>query len=71
MTTLRLWVCTDHDTHWPVGGASVVLARNPSEARMYLRKALEDEGLDGSKPFKLIEINVTTPGARVLADGNY
>ena len=67
---MRVWVCTDHDTHWPVGGAAVVMADDEQSARQLLSAALIEKGL---KPdtFTLLEIDTQTPFARILCDGNY
>jgi hypothetical protein len=69
---MRLWVCTDHDTHWPVGGASVVVAAAEREARALLIEALRASGIAQPEgDFTLREISLETPVALVLADGNY
>ena len=67
----RLWVCTDHDSHYPVGCASIVMARDETQAREFLDQALRESGLNPSQPYTLIEINMSLPFARVLMDGNY
>jgi hypothetical protein len=67
--SIRLWSCTDHDTHFPVGGASIVLARTEDEARGLLYALLRLRGLDG-EVFSLKEIEIE-PGAHVLSDGDY
>lgn len=67
----RLWVCTDHPTHWPVGGASIVMANSEAEARDLLSAALRENCLDPSEGFSLLELNWSIPFARVLCDGNY
>ncbi len=69
---MRVWICTDHDTHWPVGGASVVVAGTKNQARAYLIEALREHGLhqpDGD--FTLEELKLDTPHALVLCDGEY
>lgn len=70
---MKLFVCTDHDSHWPVGCASIVFAENETRARELLNMHLVAAGL---KPFE--EQNYTleerpTDGewAEILHDGNY
>ena len=70
-TPTRLWICIDHATHYPVGGASIVMADNEIDARLLLKSALRESSLDDTKPFTLIELNISVPFARVLCDGNY
>ncbi|MBS1722750.1 MAG: hypothetical protein JSS66_07045 [Armatimonadetes bacterium] len=45
---MKLYVCHDHDIHYPVGGGAVILARNKEEARALLDAKLVRSGL---KPF--------------------
>lgn len=66
---LHVYVSTDHDVHWPVGGASVVVARNPVEARGLLDAELTAHGLNPNKPYTLVELR--GPIAKVLNDGQY
>lgn len=68
---MKIFVCTDHDVHWPVGGASVVVAEDEHQAAEMLRQELNRHGLNGNKPFTLQEIDITTPQAIVLCDGDY
>ncbi len=69
---LKVWVCTDHKTHWPVGGASVVVAASENEARALLIEALREHGLSQPKgDFTLKEIDLSKPAAVVLNDGDY
>lgn len=70
---MRLWVCTDHDCHWPVGCASIVLAENEEEAARLLDSALRQHGLKSGnvEPYTLTEIPLDQARAVVLNDGNY
>ena len=68
---LRLWTCTDHELHYTVGGASIVMANTEDEARELLYEALEKSWLRKREPFTLQEVDVTQPFARVLCDGAY
>jgi len=69
---MKVYVCTDHDTHYPVGGASVVIARTKPAAKIMLDRKLESVGLKTSKekPYTLKEL-LLEPGACILNDGNY
>jgi hypothetical protein len=73
MIPLFVWTCTDHDGHWPVGVASVIVANKEEEARALLDAELELRGLLGhvQKPYALKRLDITTPIARILNDGNY
>lgn len=70
---MRLFTCTDHDTHWPVGGASVILAESEAAARVILDQELLSQGLKPSseKPYELVERSMHAQFAYVLNDGNY
>lgn len=68
---MRLWICTDHDTHWPVGGASIVWASDEDQAQELLKRALAESGLDPESSCTLAEVRLEQPGALVLCDGNY
>lgn len=68
---LRVWTCNDHDTLWPVGGASVVVAATAAEARALLIEALRKRGISQSEEgFSLVELEMY-PHAVVLCDGDY
>jgi hypothetical protein len=72
MSSLRLWTCTDHDTHWPVGGASIVVAENENMARSLLIEALAARGIKQPEgDFTLTEVPLQEPKAVVLNDGDY
>ena len=70
---MKLYVCKDHDHHWPVGVASIVLAKSEEDAIKLLDKELVACGLKPykDKPYKLSKIPQTKPLALVLCDGNY
>lgn len=67
---LRLFTCTDHKGHWPVGVASIVLAHDETHARVLLDAALAHRGL-GDGAFTLNEIVTNVAQAIVLNDGEY
>lgn len=69
--TMNIYVCTDHDGHYPVGVCSVVVAASETEARDLLRAELHEHGLDETKPFTLRPLNIERPRAFLLLDGDY
>ena len=68
---MKVFVCTDHDGHWPVGVASVIVAPNEEAARALLRVALKERWLNGDQPFTLKEIDTLNRKAYILRDGDY
>jgi hypothetical protein len=66
----RLFTCVDHATKWPVGGVSIVVAKDEAEARALLQASLEERGL-GAPEFTLQEVDMMTPGAHILHYGDY
>ncbi len=42
---MKIYTCTDHDTHYPVGGSSIVTAKDKREARKLLNEKLKEQGL--------------------------
>jgi hypothetical protein len=70
---MRIFICTDHDTFWPIPGASVIIATNRVEAKMLLDEALIAIGLKPYQevPYGLKEIDSQLPAAYILNDGNY
>lgn len=67
---MKVFVCTDHATFWPVGGCSIVVADTEDQARELLKAALDERGLR-PKLFTLREIDQTAPRATILLDGEY
>lgn len=69
---MRAWYCTDHDGHYPVGVASIVVAEREGEARALLIEELRAHGLSQpSGDFTLTEIDLSKSAAFVLNDGDY
>lgn len=68
---LRVFTCTDHEGHWPVGVASIVVADNEASARAILGGELYKHGLTQDKSFTLREVDLARPNAIVLMDGDY
>jgi hypothetical protein len=67
----KVFYCTDHDGHYPVGVASIIVAPNEASAREALKATLNDMGLKGNNPFTLQELDTSKNRVVVLADGNY
>lgn len=70
---LRVYVCTDHDGHWPVGVASVVVAADEVQARDLLDAELRKERLEphDREPYTLCAIDLEQPSAHILNNGDY
>ena len=70
---MPVFVCTDHDQHWPVGGASIVVADTESEARKLLDAELVSDGLKphAQEPYTLVAVDLARHHATILCDGNY
>lgn len=70
---MKIYTYTDHDHHWPVGVASVVVAKDENEARELLDNTLVSIGLKPSeiKSYTLVELDTNHAHATVLRDGNY
>jgi hypothetical protein len=68
---MKVYTCIDHDCHWPVGVASIIVALNEANAVELLKKALRECSLDAERPFTLNEVEMTHEQAIVLQDGNY
>lgn len=69
---MKVFVSNDHDSHYPVGTASVVIAKDKREARKLLDEALVYKGLKpyAEHPYELEELEMK-PQVKVLVDGNY
>lgn len=67
----KVFICTDHDGHWPVGVASIIVAPNEATARNALRNKLNELGLKGDEPFTLQELDTSKAQVAILRDGNY
>lgn len=67
---MKVFVCNDHEGHWPVGTASVVVAENEQQAFALLKARLEQRGIIDEK-FTLMELSLDGPQAVVLCDGTY
>jgi hypothetical protein len=70
---MKIFTCTDHDGHNPVGVASVVIAKDRRAAKRLLDKELVDQGL---KPWKeekytLTELWTGQEAALILHNGSY
>lgn len=68
---MKLFTCTDHAVHWPVGGASVIVAETKERAEHLLRLALLEHGLKDASELTLTEVPLNLETAIVLRDGDY
>jgi hypothetical protein len=68
---MNVYVCTDHEGHWPVGVCSVVVAASEDEARELLAAELHTHGLHKEEPFTLWQVSLERQRAMVLLDGDY
>lgn len=68
---MRIWYSNDHEGHYPVGVASVVVAEDEDEARDLLILKLREHGLEQKRPFRLTEIKTDQARAIVINDGDY
>ena len=70
---MRLFTCRNHDGFWPVPRASVIVALDEEHARALLDAALAETNLKPGteSPYDLTEIDLSTPQAVILADGDY
>ncbi len=69
---MKVFTCNDHIGFWPVGAASVIVAPDEATAKVFLEEELCQRGLQpdlGALTF--VELDVSTPHALILLDGNY
>ena len=70
---LKLFTCLDHDTHWPIGGASIIIAEDKRQARRLLDEALDQKDLKTFQqdPYTLKQVRMDKAIAIILRDGEY
>ena len=70
---MNIYVSIDHDSHYPVGCCSVVVAESEHVAKLLLDEQLIERRLKPSRqnPYTLRKINSEIPRAFVLLDGDY
>ncbi len=69
---MNVYTCNDHEGHWPVGACSMIVAEDEKQARRLLLQELLEHGIQqGEKPFTLRKMNVVSPRAYVLLEGEY
>lgn len=70
---MKIFTCIDHDGHFPVGVASVIVAKDRREARQLLDKELKAHSLRlyTEKKYKLSEVSLKIAQALILRDGDY
>jgi hypothetical protein len=62
----RLWLCTTYS-----GATAIAMAKDEDEARQYLQNVLASEATDINdvlQPFELLELNISLPFARLIAE---
>lgn len=67
---MNIYTCNDHDGFFPVGTASVIVARNMDDAIELLRAKLLSMQLDPTN-FTLAELDTSKEGVTVLRNGDY
>lgn len=69
---MRVWACISFKGHWPVGTAAVVVAKNKRQAQRVLEKKLTEVHLSQKVPLgDIFEVDLDSPHALILRDGNY
>ena len=70
---MKVYICTNHDSHYPVGCASVIVAENKTQARKLLDNALAEDGLKTSVAYDytLTELPTNTKRAIILNNREY
>jgi hypothetical protein len=70
---MNVYTCKDHDGHFPVGVASIVVADSEDEAREILDAELKANGLKpfARCPYTLVSLSTSSPKAIVLNNGDY
>lgn len=67
---MKLWTCIDHESVW-VGGASIVIANDETQARELFDIALRKVNLHPEDGYTLVSVDLNTPQAIILRDGDY
>lgn len=69
----KVFICQDHDSFYPTGVASVIIAANIGQAKRLLNNELIRIGLKpfNKKPYTLQELNLSKSEAYIINDGNY
>lgn len=70
---MKVFTCTDHDGHWPVGISVVVVAPSLDDAKRVLDEALRGDGLKpvAEGEYTLNLVDTTIANAVVHHDRNY
>ena len=68
---IKVYTCIDHEGHWPVGVASVVVAEDEGQARILLDAELVEQGLLAKESYTLQEMDLGQAQVVILADGDY
>lgn len=67
---MNVYTCIDHEGHWAVPVASIVIAETEQEARKLLVAELAKEGLD-RLDFTLNRVELDNQKAIILSNGEY
>lgn len=69
----RIFTCTDFRGYWPVGVASVIVAKSRTEAHRMLKQKLKEAGIpeEGDGKYTLTELSIEKPGVVILNNGDY
>ncbi len=70
---MNVYICTDHDSVYPTGVASVIVAKDMRAAESLLDAALAAKGLKprAQQSYTLYPLDTDAPGAHILQDGDY
>lgn len=67
---MKVYTCKGFEGHYPVGTSAVIVGKDYDECRWLLHKALLQAGLKEQAVF-MEELDLTTPKAIILNDGDY
>ena len=66
---LKVYLCCDHDGHFPVGVCSLVVAKDEEQARELLDIELKKQHLD-TDGYTLSEVDTSKASAEILLNGD-
>jgi hypothetical protein len=69
----RIYTCTDFRGYWPVGVASLIIAKDRTEAHRMLKQKLKEAGIpeEGDGKYTLEEVSIDKAGVFLLNKGDY
>lgn len=69
---MKVYTCTEFRGFWPVGTSAVVVAAGRLQAARLLEDKLAQINLAQTiEPANLVRLDIDTPGATILQDGDY